>query len=640
MEDLLLLGDSQHQVWVHQDYKVGFFKELKEWRTIAPAQNPWVSSYGHATVPAWLFVHCLVKAECPTVYIKAYGQKQPLHPDFINRDPAETEHPEAHLNSFDIGHTVRSPYIYLFAPKRGVSKEVTTYPMITPGSKDYGSVHMQVKHNNKDYGIKIYPRMVHVIKSYNSRLHGQRPMSIRAIRHRATSAANMIKRLAATPASEIGGYRIEVSLNAQTLSHAWKEAKELPFLNMNHWVYRDTEGFDPYELEIKFLGKKTLLDNANWVYQKAQSAALFTGRDNSKPSRQQHQAITDVLAALGWNPGRMTPTSYKSASAWWLPNPESDSTSDEQVTTPEQAATATVTPIETIATYLMANYTTKPAHQRLLQIVRGETRLGYVPCKLNRDDPKHRYQVSGWGPFRLRCAVATCHHPLRDADIMRWVAQLIDEGLLPRVAVGMAPVATAEVQRPVQQVQVAASPQQPAPPSSTAPEPASALPLRQDFQAVLNTLKNVNRTGLRRVPTTPATFHTTWIQGDGNCQFSAFAMAIAGRKGSAKDMRATAVAWMRQHAADFEGFVAPEDSTQPLYFNHYLQAMARNGEYGDHLTLTALCAAYDAHVLVLKYEDGKWSSNDVGQRQGAKYIFCLYLSGDHYENLLLDSQLC
>ena len=50
------------------------------------------------TSPCQLFVHCLDNANCPTFHIKSYGDKLPLTDPFLSTEPAEVDHPLAHLN--------------------------------------------------------------------------------------------------------------------------------------------------------------------------------------------------------------------------------------------------------------------------------------------------------------------------------------------------------------------------------------------------------------------------------------------------------------------------------------------------------------------------------------------------------------
>lgn len=72
--------------------------------------------------------------------------------------------------------------IFLFAPVRGDSKTIKHYPMVIPGSLDFGSIHASVDWKGQQYKVKIYPRLVHTIKSFNSRFQGEPLMTVAGAR--------------------------------------------------------------------------------------------------------------------------------------------------------------------------------------------------------------------------------------------------------------------------------------------------------------------------------------------------------------------------------------------------------------------------------------------------------------------------
>jgi uncharacterized protein YvpB len=52
---------------------------------------------------------------------------------------------------------------------------------MTPGSKDYGTVNMEVKIDKRNFQVKIYPRLVPFMKSYKSSVQGTVPKSLNSI---------------------------------------------------------------------------------------------------------------------------------------------------------------------------------------------------------------------------------------------------------------------------------------------------------------------------------------------------------------------------------------------------------------------------------------------------------------------------
>jgi hypothetical protein len=94
---------------------------------------------------------------------------------------------------------------------------------------------------------------------------------------------------------------------------------------------------------------------------------------------------------------------------------------------------------------------------------------------------------------------------------------------------------------------------------------------------------------------------------------------------------------MRTHPEDFVHFLEDTGHGQQHALDSYLSTMSRDGEWGDNLTLQALCSVYKVHIFVLKMggqigPDGYWT--EVGQAEGAVSTFWLHLRDNHYENLV------
>jgi len=166
----LLLAQATHQVWIDPRFKAGFFHHLAQYQTAQPGRTLLQASTGVSMISTSVFIHCLIQVECDTVRIKAFGQKTPTTELFLRTEPAQSSHPWAVHNEWDIGKNFYSPYIWLFDSASGRKHEFTRYPMIVPGSSDYGAVNIKLTHQDKHYSIKVYPRMVHIIKSFNSGL--------------------------------------------------------------------------------------------------------------------------------------------------------------------------------------------------------------------------------------------------------------------------------------------------------------------------------------------------------------------------------------------------------------------------------------------------------------------------------------
>lgn len=96
------------------------------------------------------------------------------------------------------------------------------------------------------------------------------------------------------------------------------------------------------------------------------------------------------------------------------------------------------------------------------------------------------------------------------------------------------------------------------------------------------------------------------VPADGNCQFHALSSQIYDDFVHSKQIRAEIVQWMREHGtfslgngtilADY----CPMDS-----WKSYCDYIARDGIWGDHLTLVAACVVYNAKVLIVSSVDGE-----------------------------------
>jgi hypothetical protein len=205
----MLLAQANHQLWINPKHKAAFFTALEQHQTVQPGPLPLQASLGNVHVSATVFVHCLNASGCDTIRLKAYGQKTPLEARFIAREPAQIEHKWAEHNEWDIGQSFVAPHIWLFAGSNGRQHGLQHYPMLVPGSGNFGSVNVKGTHLGRHFSIKIYPRLVHVIKSFNSRLQGSVPKTLQGIRNQVAGALRMIHSLVTKNPTALGGFRID-----------------------------------------------------------------------------------------------------------------------------------------------------------------------------------------------------------------------------------------------------------------------------------------------------------------------------------------------------------------------------------------------------------------------------------------------
>lgn len=417
-KDWLLLAESGYQLWVDRKYKADFYKELKKFRTIQPAFGEWVSTYGHALVPVTVFTECLQQAGCITIRYKAYGQKLPIMAPYLKREPAQVLHPWAELNEWDIGITFRSPHIFLFKPTVEMLDESDFYPIMTPGGQGYGSVQVNTTYNDIPFKVKIYPRIVHVIKSFNSRLQGETLKTLAGVKKRKAATLAMIQDLYTIPEAEMGGFRIEVSVQAPTLAIARQWVENTPLLNIKHWA---CPGIEDAKLDILITNKEGLLDNTNWVLNRANVLNVFRG-DNNNATPRQKQAMADVLCSLGWNAGRWKPTEWSDKSAWWF---------GQGAQRPGPAAELSRLDSQTnrILFFLNERYHGPTGALDLFKAMREHHKLKRVPCQKNSD---HSYNIRVNGlanaPFRMRCNSEDCQDNMSLGQAYRWFSAQVAMG--------------------------------------------------------------------------------------------------------------------------------------------------------------------------------------------------------------------
>lgn len=415
----LLLAEANHQLWIDPKYKDDFFDELNQYQVAQPGKFPNQASLGNVHVPTSVFIHCLSEAGCNTLRLKAYGQKMPMIDRFLTTEPAEVDHRWASHNEWDIGTTFLSRHIWLFSSATGRRHGIRHFSMLVPGSNDFGTVNIKAVHEHRNFTIKVYPKMVHVIKSFNSRLQGGIPKTVSGVRNQVAAGLRMIHSLSGKDAMALGGFRIEVTVKAPSLAEATRIVRSTHFLDPLFWLGIGDGPHSATPLTAKLVTREGLLANANWVYEQARQAKMFTGRGADRPTRVQIQALTDVLNALGWHGGLRRPTKSLNPSAWWNLEPPAG---------PSHV-------FQTLSTW----YQTNDEIKALFNLARTNTtngRLG-LPCKAHPTDPTHRYQSNERNPFRIRCSDKDCGNKLQRAAIIHWIADLVNRGVVDGGPLGL-----------------------------------------------------------------------------------------------------------------------------------------------------------------------------------------------------------
>jgi len=173
-------------------------------------------------------------------------------------EPAEARHEWAKYNEWDLGITFLDNKIWLFRATRNRVHGIQYYPMIIPASLDYGTVNITAQYKRRNFSVKIYPRIVHVLKSLSGI-----PKTIHGMRRQVIAAFNMIHKLSTKNDQSLGGFRIEVTDKVPTLKAAKKIVDKTSLLDPNYWLGIGNGPPAPKLLKASLITKKGLLDNAN-----------------------------------------------------------------------------------------------------------------------------------------------------------------------------------------------------------------------------------------------------------------------------------------------------------------------------------------------------------------------------------------
>lgn len=278
----LTLADVGFRILVEWCFKKPFFASLKKYRTIQEAKKKYSVTYGITLVPISLFLHCLMEAGCKELRLQAYGQKLPLMKPFILSEPAQPDHPLADMNEWDIGITTHASHIFLFGPIGTRPSGMHVYPMIIARSADFGSVKIVLSYEGEDYKVKIYPRLTHVLKSFNGKLHAADANCVQTLKARRSVIEGMIERLSALKANELGGFRLEVSVVAKTLAEAKHKALSLPFLKLDNWLNPTDQRMVRFKLQAMAITKEELVNNVRQMLAIANARDIWAGSNAGK----------------------------------------------------------------------------------------------------------------------------------------------------------------------------------------------------------------------------------------------------------------------------------------------------------------------------------------------------------------------
>lgn len=635
----LYLGDAGCKFLIDMKYKSGFFKELQKDRPTKEAAYPTQATYGRPVIPLIMVIKCLQAVMCPTIRVQVYGQKLPLH--LVSAEPADVKHSLASTNHWDLAYNYPCKDIILFQPAHKKPSSMSLYPMIIPESRHHGSVSFSFSLDGDSFQVKVYPLLVHSIKSWHGKLNFYEPSNCRALKTRRATIEKMIGRLeTAAEEWESGGFRVEVTLYAPTLVAAQAKVRELKLCQIMTWMSPPPE-LNNYALSATALTKKQLIQNARMMVAASDKTECWHGSDGLRPTIRQKKIVRDCFAAFGWNKGGKPVTHSLSKLAWWLPGNEKDFDIQMGGLSYANQLHKTHRGLDKM----------KELYQFFQKALGGVRK---VPC---RNNPRHNYKsVSYKSTFRLRCV--SCKENIDEFATREWFGLMVQTGKLPREAAEELGMFFATSFRPsdprlpigedeeetdsdldlapgMEDLAFAVEDEDDIPPPAVGKrkrEEAITVPSLSPPQAPLPILEPIELLPGSRKPVRSISLGTPFplarsdsILKDGNCQFRAFGIALDGGQTSHVQARRRVVEYLRLPSSK-EKY---KDFTIGSY-EEWVESMARDSTYGDHVTLMAMTEIWGKPIAVLN--EGSWGYFWNKVTPTGPFL-PLFLSGEHYENL-------
>jgi hypothetical protein len=198
---------------------------------------------------------------------------------------------------------------------------------------------------------------------------------------------------------------------------AHRLVNDTDYLDPSYWLNAGDGNVASRGLTAQLVTREGLLANANWVYNQAAQSNIFAGAAADTPSKEQIQAIVDILNALGWNAGIRRPTKSLDPNAWWHLVPSTDRAN--------------------VFRQLIENCQSDDEIREIFLQAKESAEYHALPCKEEPGNPGHRYQVHSRSPFRVRCSSAGCGSKLQRSALLHWIAELVQTGVVSGAGLGL-----------------------------------------------------------------------------------------------------------------------------------------------------------------------------------------------------------
>lgn len=306
------IAHSFQQILVHPRFKLPVLAQVDKLKHFP--KRAYLYSTAHLPISSFHFNSCLRKAGVDIVCVNTTGARLPFTMDTPHREPADLSHDLRHLNTWVIGETFLSEWVFLFAPAQQ-TEGMKTYPTLIPASLDFGCIHFEFDWLGQTLAVKIISSFVDYVKAVDPKPLSW-PKTVFGYRRKKEKFEHILTHLEAGEADQMGGYRIEVTVRAPTLVEARVFCEYSPFYDINFWR-NPPAGLERFKLDVKVATKAAALANAHWIMDRAVHCGVFSGADSDKPQHIHTQGMFDTLAGIGYNGASAQPTASLATDAWW-----------------------------------------------------------------------------------------------------------------------------------------------------------------------------------------------------------------------------------------------------------------------------------------------------------------------------------
>ncbi|KAG0453140.1 hypothetical protein HPP92_025494 [Vanilla planifolia] len=123
------------------------------------------------------------------------------------------------------------------------------------------------------------------------------------------------------------------------------------------------------------------------------------------------------------------------------------------------------------------------------------------------------------------------------------------------------------------------------------------------------------------------------VQGDGNCQFRALSDQFYRTPEHHEFVRQQVISQLKSYPEIYEGYV-------PMAYNDYLKKLAKNGEWGDHVTLQAAADSYGVKIFVItSFKDTCYIEILPNVQRSKRVIFLSFWAEVHYNSIYPEGDL-